>query len=259
SSGYPSPGCTDYFTGFDLLSNGQIGDGTNDLYGLVDITASQGYYNLAHTSPVQCSWQTDWNLPIYSAVDITGGINWAANSSGSSLKSLRLANTAFRLSVHRAAGEISRCPTWSLCSGASSTTAHNVALIAFDESWNKLPGVRSFPWYGSYLQFGSPPYDSHVPCSSGLVTSNACEGFMCGQPVPAVTSNGALVDWYVCSGPTCRDYSNTSGWQLACQGTATCRVTMAGDDTYIVSLPVSFRADITWHPDWLTWSLNYGL
>jgi hypothetical protein len=78
------------------------------------------------------------------------------------------------------------------------------------------------------------------------------------MPLPAVTANKALVDWYVCtSGTACQDYNQSNAvWSLVCQGNYECVPQMGADTTYVVALPTSLRGTPNSN---LTWAAINGL
>jgi len=293
SSPYPSPGCTDYFWYYDSSSQGIAGTCYNsatcagDLYGLVDVQLYKSYADQANQDPVVCSFANDWRLTIGETTPLSGtsplpikAKNWAANPLGTVTKNIRVPTTSvpYALAINRAEGEVQRCPSWNLCS----STLHNAVLIAYDANWNRMYSVRDYPFgvsssatpQRSTLRFGgwtsSPtcgsvnyfnqecPYDTHKQCAAGFSTSAPCEQFYCGMPLPAVTTDKSLVDWYVCSsGAACLDYAQSDSgiWSVACTDAYKCSIPMGNDDTYVIAWPAAFRGS----PNaWLSWSAIYG-
>jgi hypothetical protein len=290
---YPSPGCTEYFTWVDTLSQGNAGNCNDptcagDLVGMIDTKVSQGYLDMANSDPVICSWGNDWQISA-ATLTSTGGTgniklkNWAANALGTVAKNLRVPTTdvPYALAINRAEGQVQRCPSWNLCG----TTLHNAVLIAYDANWNKMYGVVNAPWgvgtsattpQRSTLRFGGwlpnttsqnicytyynheCPFDTHGHCAAGFATSSPCEQFYCGMTIPAVTFDKSQVDWYVCgAGAACQDYNQSDSgiWSLACSGSYECTIPMGGDDTYVVALPPALRGGPNSN---LTWAAING-
>jgi hypothetical protein len=281
TSPYPSAGCTDYFSYFESASEGKAGTCNSatcvgDMVGVIDTKISQYYQNLANSDPVICSYGADWKV---STSDVTAnatgilpiqGKNWAADRTGATSRTVRvpLTTVPYALAINRATSEVQRCPSWKLCDNA---VLHNVFLIAYNANWTKLTSLRDPPFktslaasyvrFGGFLNGGDFPFDTKARCDGNprpaVNTSDPCLGFYCGMPIPAVTANKDLVDWYVCSGSSCGDAAQTNNvWTLACSGTYKCSIPMRSDDTYIVALPTSLRSTAFAN---LAWARNNGL
>jgi hypothetical protein len=229
SCGVDTSNCFDYFHDLDVLSNGQIANGSakKGYFGVVDLVVSPSYQSMAQSGA--CSWQADWNLPVMQTATYSNVVNWSvAPYDGSALDQLTLPTSAYKVAVSRGSLETQRCPSWQLCEGSSSPP-HNAFLLSQDANLNLLPSTTT-----------AFSYNSRLPC--GKATSQACMGLLCGQPAVARRADKALADWWSCAAPAC----DTAGghWQLACASSSSCTVSVADSDVYLVNTPPSVRSKI---------------
>ncbi len=157
-------------------------------------------------------------------------VNWSASPyDGSRTAGFNLPRTNFKVAANLGNLENQRCPTWTLCTSGR-TGLHRTVLIPYDASWHMLPATTT--------RFASLPYTACATQPHG----EACKELLCGSAASVSTADGSSVDWYQCSGPDCDAGAGT--WNLTCQNQSSCTVSMADQDTFIVSLPVSLEAQV---------------
>jgi hypothetical protein len=195
-----------------------------------------------------CPWQTDWSVPTVRSEwrpnVIDHSMSWVYNSTtgqwddhGGAPMQLHAPHRlnwdgtpqTYRVAVNLGQAEQRRCPTWSLCDGATAIGNHMAVFVPYDQNWSPLqPGQPSSI---------AVSYHSAVACPPGV--QQACGEYLCGQPVIAHTVRNAdhspnPVDWWVCGGPECRQ--GTGDWQLGCTNTDRCALTMGDRDVYVLTV-----------------------
>jgi len=226
--------CFDYFNYIDITSLGTIGNGpgsghNGEFLGLVDLKTSV-WYQTASQTPVTCSWFSDWNLSTMPSYAWNNAITWAAAPyNGTVKKNLRLPNQAYTLAINRQTSVTSeRCPNWTFCDGSTRPGPHKAILLPYDDSWNLLPA-------GTNTLLNTP---APLTCSG---VAETCKALLCGQAIAAQAPSA--MDWFICAGPDCR--TGAGSWSLACQNTTQCTLTMADQDVYFVSAPLSLEPALT--------------
>jgi len=229
SCGANTNSCFNYNSYVDTLSQGVIGTGSGSTFpGLPDLRPGAFYVNAANAGT--CSWAKDWGLSGIAGNGYTKIINWSASPyDGSKTSTYTLPTSKYKVAANLGNLENSRCPTWQLCSSGR-TGLHRTVLLPYDASWNLLPATAT--------KFAASPYTACAAQPRG----EACKQLLCGSAAAVSTADGSAVDWYQCSGPNCDSYYGS--WTLTCQNQSSCTVSMADQDTFIVSLPTSLEAQV---------------
>jgi len=241
--------CYNYFSPQDTSSNGTLGQGTDQPFGLVDLSVGEYYW--AANQWQACSWSNDWALPKmgyqFSHNTILDWSKAPYNGTATASNGAYLTSTPYRVAANLGYNQGFRCPTWNLCQQNGNTVSHRAIALPYSYS-------------GSFVLGGY--YDLNIwgPATNcpGLPGNILCKQLFCGQVASVGAFDSLTHDWWSCTGSNC--HTSGSNWQLTCQGQYKCPFQVTDQDLYIVATDALGSSQISGPPYDLSWFVsNAGL